>query len=60
MNEFAHTWYEPGNWLLPKWWTDTPPVRRGKLTYAEQSAFYSGRFVREVLGHEGGITRLPA
>ena len=54
------TWYRPGDWSLPAWWTDGVLVRGNtRMTHAEQSAFYNGRFVREVLGHTGGITTLP-
>jgi hypothetical protein len=53
-------WYTPGDWALPRWWTDDPPARAGyRCTHAEQAAFYGGRFVREVLGHTGGITCTP-
>jgi len=53
-------WYKPGNWNLPDWWTDYPPASRGhRCTHAEQTVFYNGWFVREVLKHEGGITTLP-
>lgn len=53
-------WYEPGDWELPAWWTDGVLVRgTQRMTHAEQVAFYGGRFVREVMGHEGGITTLP-
>ena len=52
--------YEPGDWCLPEWWTSDPPVRRGhKVTTTEVRAFYDGDFVKNVLGHEGGITTLP-
>lgn len=51
--------YPAGNWKLPKWWTAGPPTRDGKTTYAEAVAFYNSSFVRNVLGHKGGITTLP-
>jgi len=57
--EAAGTWYRPGDWSLPAWWTTVPPGRGGKLTHAEQEEFYNGRFAREVLGHKGGLTRAP-
>ena len=53
-------WYRPGNWALPRWWTDGPPVRGGRATHAEQTVFYNGPFVRDVLGHTGGMTTPPA
>jgi hypothetical protein len=53
-------WYEPGDWSLPGWWTDGPPVRDNEpLNHAEMTAFYSSPFVRNVLGHKGGITKPP-
>ena len=59
--QWDHSWYSPGNWALPGWWTKGPPVREGeRATYEEQEVFYSGWFVREVLGHKGGISTLPA
>jgi len=54
-----NSWYKPGPWRLPAWWTSMPPGRKGRLTHAEQAAFYSGWFVRDILGHKGGITVLP-
>ena len=53
------SWYRPGDWALPGWWTSGPPVRDGRATYEEQVVFYNGWFVREVLGHKGGMTTLP-
>ena len=54
-------WYSPGDVLLPRWWTDGPPLRVGETyTYQEIADFYSGPFVVNVLGHTGGITTLPA
>ena len=54
-------WYSPGDVLLPRWWTDGPPLRSGETyTYQEIADFYSGPFVVNVLGHTGGITTLPA
>jgi len=54
----AGTWYRPGNWSLPEWWTNA--TGRGvRLTHTEQEVFYNGQFVREVLGHEGGMTTTP-
>ncbi len=55
-----HSWYSPGDWALPKWWTDGVNVRgSARMTHAEQREFYESRFVRDVLGHNGGITTLP-
>ena len=53
------SWYKPGDWSLPNWWTSMPPSKKGKLTHTEQVAFYSGWFVREILGHKNGITVFP-
>ena len=53
------SWYVPGDWSLPRWWTNGPPARDGRATFEEHKAFYSSRFVREILGHDGGITTLP-
>ena len=45
---------------LPSWWTDYPPARPGhRWTYQELENFYNGWFVREVLGHKGGMTVMP-
>jgi len=45
---------------LPKWWTAGPPTRGSKrATHAEQKVFYEGWFAREVLGHKGGMTKMP-
>lgn len=45
---------------LPRWWTDYPPARPGhRWTYQELENFYNGAFVREVLGHKGGMTVMP-
>ena len=53
-------WYEPGNWALPRWWTDGPPIRTGfKATYQELETFYTSPFMVNVLGHTGGMTTLP-
>lgn len=53
-------WYEPGDWKLPRWWTNGPPVRNGeRATREEQETFYNSPFVRDVLGHKGGITTPP-
>ena len=61
MAQGSHSkWYRPGDWSLPKWWTDHPPVRGNVSTHADQVQFYSGPFVRNVLGHAGGHTRPPA
>jgi len=57
--KWSHSWYRPGDWSLPTWWTQDIGVRSGRSTYAEQVAFYESRFVRDVLGHKGGITTLP-
>lgn len=54
-------WYEPGDWKLPGWWTQGPPMRIGHTaTYQELEMFYNGPFVVNVLGHTGGMTKLPA
>jgi len=45
--------------LFLKWWTEGPPVRSGIATHEEQVIFYDSKFVRKILGHEGGITTLP-
>lgn len=61
MTDFAHTWYKPGNWALPDWWTGGVVMRVGfKPSTADQDHFYNGPFVRNVLGHKGGMTTLPA
>jgi hypothetical protein len=53
-------WYEPGDWVLPRWWTDGPPHRdNGRYSHQELENFYSSPFVVNVLGHKGGITTLP-
>jgi hypothetical protein len=53
-------WYVPGDWVLPKWWTDNPPAReQPRLTHDEQAAYFSSPFVVNVLGHKGGISTLP-
>lgn len=58
--QFDHTWYTPGNWSLPAWWTSGVPMRTGhKATKADQEYFYNGPFVRNVLGHTGGLTKTP-
>ena len=45
---------------LPGWWTKYPPARPGhRWTYQELENFYNGDFVREVLGHTGGMTVIP-
>lgn len=51
--------YRPGDWALPRWWTDPPLARGRRMTHREQHDFYNGQFVREVLGHTGGMTKLP-
>lgn len=55
-------WYVPGDWALPKWWTDGPPTRgpHDRLTYQELEEYYSGWFVTHVLKHTGGLRDLPA
>lgn len=53
------SWYRPGDWGLPGWWTSMPPGRKGGLTNAEQEVFYTSWFMREVLGHTGGLRTLP-
>jgi hypothetical protein len=61
MDQWDHSWYRPGNWALPSWWTAGVPMRVGyKPTAAEQAYFYDSPFVRNVLGHSGGMTTLPA
>ena len=60
MTQFDHTWYTPGNWSLPAWWTSGAPVRDGRATTADNEHFYNGPFVRNVLGHKGGTTTLPS
>ncbi|MHC4302432.1 MAG: hypothetical protein ACYS7Y_34670 [Planctomycetota bacterium] len=53
-------WYVPGDWKLPAWWTDGVLVRGStRMTHREQENFYAGRFMREVIGHQGGIYVLP-
>ena len=61
MNEYeaAGTFYRPGDWSLPLWWTEGTSGRNGRLTRAEQEVFYNGWFCRKVLGHTGGLTRHP-
>lgn len=60
MKDWDHTWYRPGNWSLPGWWTSGPPVRGGRVaTHAEQIEFFDSNFARNVLGHTGGITTPP-
>ncbi len=58
-NNWDHSWYRPGDWALPRWWTDGPPVRSGRATHADQVQFYNSDFVRNVLGHTGGMTTPP-
>lgn len=54
-------WYRPGDWALPRWWTDGILVRGAiRMTNAEQTTFYNGRWVREILNHDGGMTVPPA
>lgn len=58
--DFDNTWYQPGDWKLPKWWTDGVTMRVGfKASTADQEYFYNSDFVRNVLGHKGGMTTLP-
>jgi hypothetical protein len=58
--DWSHSWYRPGDWALPTWWTEGPPLRdAGTATYQEQEAFYNSKFVRENLGYTGGMTGLP-
>jgi len=60
MNDWQRSaWYRPGTWMLPRWWTNGPPVRDGRATYAEQQHFYSSPFAVNVLGHTGGMTKPP-
>lgn len=60
MTQFDHTWYTPGDWSLPDWWTAGVPMRVGhRATTADQHHFYNGPFVRNVLGHKGGMTTPP-
>jgi len=60
MNDWNNTWYSPGDWALPAWWTSGVPMRSGRATTADQRHFMNGPFVRNVLGHTGGMTVLPA
>jgi len=61
MTQFDHTWYTPGDWALPRWWTNGPPMRDpGRVSMADQQHFYNSSFVRNVLGHKGGMATLPA
>lgn len=58
--DFDNTWYKPGDWKLPTWWTAGVQVRVGFTpTYADQVYFYNGPFVKNVLNHTGGMTKLP-
>jgi hypothetical protein len=60
MTQFEHTWYTPGDWSLPAWWTAGPPIRdAARATMADQDYFYNSSFVRNVLGHKGGMTTPP-
>ena len=59
MDQWSHSWYRPGNWSLPRWWTDGPAMRDGRATHAEQAQFYNSDFVRNVLGHDGGMKTPP-
>jgi len=61
MAQGSHSkWYTPGDWALPKWWTGGVVMRTGhKATTADQVQFFNGPFVRNVLGHTGGMTTLP-
>jgi len=58
-SDWHSSWYTPGDWKLPAWWTDGPPVRSGRASHAQQTEFYDSWFVREVLKHKGGIRTLP-
>lgn len=61
MTQFDHTWYTPGDWSLPQWWTSGVTMRTGYTpTTADQQYFFNSPFVRNVLGHKGGMTTLPA
>ena len=54
------SWFTPGDWALPTWWTDNPPIRGGgQATHQQQADFFNGNFVKNVLHHKGGITTLP-
>lgn len=58
--DWSHSWYEPGDWELPQWWTAGVTVRQGfATTFEDQQYFYNSNFVRNVLKHEGGMNRLP-
>lgn len=60
MTRFDHTWYTPGDWALPQWWTNGVVMRTGhKPSTADQHYFYNSPFVRNVLGHTGGMTTPP-
>lgn len=53
-------WYRPGNYSLPKWWTGGVCIRVGyKPTFEDQEYFYNSRFMKEIIGHKGGMTQLP-
>ena len=54
--QFDHSWYTPGDWSLPAWWTSDAPVRDGPATFDDNHFFFNGPFVRNVLGHTGGLT----
>jgi len=56
---YIGNWYEPGSWELPKWWTEGPPGKDGRLTHEEQIVFYNSKFCKETLKHDGGITKCP-
>lgn len=60
MQQWHHSWYRPGDWSLPGWWTSGVQVRLGHVaTYEDQQYFYNSSFVRDVIGHKGGMTTLP-
>ena len=56
---YSHSWYRPGNWALPAWWTSDAPVRDAPASFDDNNTFFNGPFVRNVLGHKGGMTTLP-
>ncbi len=57
--DWSHSWYSPGDWALPDWWTEGSPARSGRMTHSEQTDFYASPFIVNVIGHSGGITTLP-
>ena len=60
MKDWSHSWYTPGDWKLPAWWTDELPTRDGRSSHADQVRHFNSHWVVNVLGHDGGITRAPS